>query len=163
MLLANHFPSHISCHHLALAAQDGVAQLHVFGEGEGINSLFSREGIEKKSKATEVVETQTLDHFCSQHDISYIDFLKLDVEGAELEVLKGGVQMLSQKAIKKIQFEYGGCNIDSRTLLKDLFSFLTPFGYRIYKIMSRKLQPCEGYDQNLENFQTSNYLAILEE
>jgi len=37
----------------------------------------------------EEVSLITLDDFCSQNGISYIDFLKLDVEGHELEIFKG--------------------------------------------------------------------------
>lgn len=37
-----------------------------------------------------------------------IDFLEIDVEGFEFEVLKGAEAMLADKRITTIQFEFGG-------------------------------------------------------
>lgn len=89
-----------------------------------------------------------------------IDLLKLDVEGHELDVLKGAKHMLAQGQIKRIHFEYGGTYIDARILLKNFFDLLLPLGYRCYKIYPNSLHLVERYDQVLENFQYSNWLAI---
>ena len=43
---------------------------------------------------TIVVETDTLAHFCSDNDIHRIDFMHMDVQGAELQVLKGAGRLL---------------------------------------------------------------------
>src|SRR5258707_6529973 len=51
------------------------------------------------------VPTITLDDFTEQNKIPSIDFLKIDVEGFELEVLKGAAGLLSSKRIKMILFE----------------------------------------------------------
>lgn len=59
-----------------------------------------------------------------------------------------------------IQFEYGGCNIDSRVLLKDLFETFTGLSCQFYKILPKRLKPVPGYSQRLENFQHSNWLAV---
>jgi FkbM family methyltransferase len=40
------------------------------------------------------VQVQTLDEACRRHDIGAVDFMKLDVEGAELDVLNGGAAFL---------------------------------------------------------------------
>jgi FkbM family methyltransferase len=40
------------------------------------------------------VQTTTLDLFCEQHQIRHIDFIHMDVQGAELMVLEGGSKML---------------------------------------------------------------------
>lgn len=41
-----------------------------------------------------VVQTETLDSFCESRNIRRIDYLHLDVQGAELKVLKGGAKIL---------------------------------------------------------------------
>lgn len=71
--------------------------------------------------------------------------------------------MLDQGRIHQIQFEYGGTYIDARILLKDLFDFLIPYGYRLYKIYPNELRPIECYDQRLENFQYQNWVALKNE
>jgi FkbM family methyltransferase len=40
------------------------------------------------------VETETLDHFVSANSIGRVDFLKMDIEGAELEALVGAVRTI---------------------------------------------------------------------
>jgi len=52
-----------------------------------------------------LVEVSTLDGFCSEHQISRIDLLKIDVEGYELEVLKGATTILEKRIVKAIQIE----------------------------------------------------------
>ena len=57
-----------------------------------------------------------------QNRISSVDFLKIDTEGYELNVLKGfGVNI---KAIRFVQFEYGGTFKDAGIKLKEIVDFL---------------------------------------
>ena len=85
--------------------------------------------------------------------------MKLDVEGHELEVLRGMTATLKRRQMGTIQFEYGGCNIDSRALLKDIFAFLKAQDYELYKMHPKSLRHVPGYDQRLENFQYQNWVA----
>lgn len=41
-----------------------------------------------------VVQTETLDNFCANQGITQIDFIHMDVQGAELKVLSGAMRML---------------------------------------------------------------------
>ena len=47
--------------------------------------------------------------------------MKIDVEGHELDVLKGFGELI--KKVRLIQFEFGGTNIDSKTYLRDFWEF----------------------------------------
>lgn len=75
----------------------------------------------KSYKATMV----TLDEYCSEKNISSIDFVKIDTEGYEYRVLKGMKKLLSKGAIKLIAFEHSPSCLDSSkeaqmvTLLKE--------------------------------------------
>jgi len=53
----------------------------------------------------ETVEAITLDLFCQEKNIEFIDFLKIDVEGAESEVFKGASRLLANQKVRFIQFE----------------------------------------------------------
>ena len=145
---------------LGLGSIQGDRTLHVFSDGAGTNSVYRREGINAVQSKTEQIRLTTLDAYCQQAKVDQIDLLKLDVEGHELDVLKGAQAMLAKGQIKRIQFEYGGTYIDARILLKDLFDLLLPYGYKIYKIYPSSLHHDVRYDQVLENFQYANYIAI---
>jgi FkbM family methyltransferase len=56
------------------------------------------------------------------NNIQNIDFLKIDTEGYELEVLQGFDNFLEN--IKIIQFEYGGTFLDNNTKLIDVIKYL---------------------------------------
>jgi FkbM family methyltransferase len=54
---------------------------------------------------TETVDGITLDSFCKDHGIEKIDYLKIDVEGAESDTLEGTIDLLRNQKIGYIQFE----------------------------------------------------------
>ncbi len=49
------------------------------------------------------VNTDTIDNFCREKDIDYIDILKIDTEGSEIEVLEGAKNMLNKTNIVLIE------------------------------------------------------------
>ena len=55
------------------------------------------------------------DLYVKMHNIQYIDLLKIDVEGWEMRVIEGFRKTIVTNKIGIIQFEYNGCNIESRT------------------------------------------------
>lgn len=124
-------------------------------------SLYNRQldhlGITMNKK--EEVEIKKLDDYCDQNDIQNIDLLKLDVEGNELDVLYGAERMLSTSSIRFIQFEFGGCNIDSRTYFRDFFYLLNP-NFNIYRVLQNGIYPIKKYGEMNEIFFTANFLAI---
>lgn len=69
--------------------------------------------------------------------------------------------MLSQNRISIIQFEYGGCNLDARVYLRDIWDLLSGHGYKLAKIYPEKLKYYEDYDQKLEIFKYSNWVACI--
>jgi len=113
-----------------------------------------------RTEEIETVRLDTLENYCREKNIQKIDFLKVDVEGHELEVFKGGTSLFREGRVRVIQFEYGGCNIDSKVLLKDIFEFFKGMEYRFYKILPDTLRPVERYDQRLENFKHQNWLIV---
>lgn len=106
----------------------------------------------------EEIRLDTLDNYCHLHQIDRINFLKIDVEGHEIAVLKGGNIMIGSGKVDFIQFEFGLAAIESRIFLKDFFAILPD--YDIYRILPNGLSKIE-YSEYAELFLTTNYLAVL--
>ena len=89
----------------------------------------------------------------------HINFIKIDVEGHEVKVLEGLGNYLNKEFIDFIQFEYGGCNLDSKTSLMEIYNLLTNKGFKIAKILQKGLY-LRNYNPDLENYVYSNYVAV---
>jgi hypothetical protein len=82
------------------------------------------------------VKCQTLDSYCSEHGIQQIDFIKIDVEGAEKFVLEGAKDMLQSHRIKAGIFEVGETLSDAGTSTEEVCALLENYGYVINKEFS---------------------------
>ena len=90
-------------HAMALSTEPGVDIMSVpvgrFGLVTGRSFLDRRAGgpdpnTEFPGRAAIMVTVDTLDALCAREGIDRLDFVKIDVEGAELEVLEGGRQVI---------------------------------------------------------------------
>jgi FkbM family methyltransferase len=119
--------------------------------------------LERRSLAValeEEVTLTTLDLFCEAQAVDHIDFLKLDVEGHELAILRGAKNMIQRDAIGAIQFEFGLANLDSRTYFRDFFAMLSD-RYSLHRVLKNGLYPIFEYSEALEVFKrATNYLAL---
>ena len=142
--------------------KDEDIDLNITEIGEAKHSIYDMKMVNKSFINTfkEKITLTTIDKFCIEKNIQKIDYLKLDIEGHELFALKGASQMIVQKKIKHIQFEFSECNIASRTYFKDFYDLLSP-NYNLYRIVSNGIVPISAYSTDLEIFHITNYLAEL--
>jgi hypothetical protein len=91
--------------------------------------------------------------------VGRIDFLKLDVEGHELSILRGASRLLAEGRVSMLQFEFGPANIYSRTYFYDFWSLLSG-SFDLYRIIPRGIVPVRFYGEHHEVFLTTNYLAV---
>lgn len=149
---------------IGLGKEQGEFNLYYDEPGSGTASLTKRniDYIGVEFKHCERVSIDTVDHYCEEKNIDFIDLLKIDVEGHELDVLDGAINMLRKKSVGKVSFEFGGCNIDTRTFFKDFFCYFQKHHYRLYRITpSGYFFPVDFYEETYEQFRTTNFLAIL--
>lgn len=91
----------------AISDAKGSATLHLTAE-TGLTSLGNTN--RGTVVATADVPTLTLDAFAREHGIDGIDFLKIDVEGYEGHVLRGGASLLETAADPLLMIELDGKN-----------------------------------------------------
>jgi FkbM family methyltransferase len=105
----------------------------------------------------------TGDLYCRDNGIDRIDLLKVDVEGAEREVLRGFSQMLAERSIAAVQFEYGLVNIRSHVLLADFHELFESAGFVVGKIFPDGVDFRAYEMERDEDFTGPNYLAVQRE
>ena len=130
--------------------------------GSGLGSLTKRkvDHFNFSFDCEEKIKLKRFEDYWSKNIQSYnkIDFVKLDVEGHELDVLDGFGEKI--RDVKMIQFEFGGCNIDSRTFFRDFWIFFQKNKFDLYRIIPFGMMKLKSYSENYENFLTTNFLAV---
>lgn len=122
-----------------IALGDRIGEIE-FSIGPKVNLGSSRIGAtwDKTIK----VEMTTLDAYCDTHDLSKIDVVKLDVEGAEMLVLEGARKTFASVPPKAVFYE---C-IDSLCeqygfRASDVHDFFRSEGYALMRATRRGIEP----------------------
>ena len=153
----------IKLNNIGLGREKGSALLHYDKIGSGLASLTKRklQHFNIDFSKEEKVEINTLDNYCAENSIDHIHLLKLDIEGHELDALAGAKEMFASKSIDMVTFEFGGCNIDTRTFFQDFWYFFNEANFKIFRITpSGYLHPLRSYTEIYEQFRTINFIAI---
>ncbi len=74
----------------ALSAREGVLTLRISESSSEGNTIMSTGTVAEYEKEIQIATT-TLDALVQRHALSRIDILKIDAEGAEAEILRGGL------------------------------------------------------------------------
>jgi FkbM family methyltransferase len=144
----------IEVHQVVISdASVGEVELKIPDDHLGYASINSEHIKRNQDRFTQYstvsVNCVKLDELVDQVNLSYVDVLKIDVEGHELEVLRGGTRLLN-RSIKAIVYE---CDyID-----QEVGQFLAAYGFTSYYLEPRML-----YGYKLCNKKTSarNVVAI---
>jgi FkbM family methyltransferase len=116
---------------VAVGSKTGSIALYDYEAGDGSShaslhpEVFER--IHQQPHRSRIVAVTTIDDFVEQHSIDAITLLKIDVEGHELEVLKGATTTIREKKIDVVQFEFNEMNVVTRVFLSDFFDVLSDF------------------------------------
>jgi len=153
----------VNCYNLGLSSKSLNQKLYTYaGEKNSEHASIYKNVLLDLHKAKNIVELDfcntTIDEFCKINKIDFIDFIKIDTEGHELEVMQGATRMISENRINIIQFEFNEMNIISRVFLKDFYEILKD--YNIYRLNSNNLIPLFEYSSTNEIFKFQNFLAI---
>jgi len=152
--------SNVTIEQSAVTNEAGDATLYGDADGSDLASLTQRRldhfGIDFDH--TESIRTIRFeDYWKAELNSRKIDICKIDIEGHELDALAGFGDAI--KHISVIQFEFGGCNIDTRTFFQDFWYFFQEHGFELYRISPIGLIHIPQYRERDEFFSTTNYLA----
>lgn len=127
----------------------------------GHDSLYDMSGIGYRDRTTKkLIQLRTLDSVLPELGISSCVFMKIDVEGHELSVLKGSESFIGGNKFDFIQFEFGHAGKASRIFLYDYVHFFSKFDYRLFVIKPKGIQKLQ-YSPWIENrYSYGNFLAV---
>jgi FkbM family methyltransferase len=89
----------------------------------------------------------------------YIDFIKVDVEGYELNVIKGMKDILESGRVKFIQFEYGGTYFDAGIKMNDVIEIFDSYGYKVFDYSNSQFRQLDSF---VDDFNYNNLIATKE-
>lgn len=123
---------------ICLTDSIGTIDINIPMWSVGLSSIIERPVFNAlKNEGQEIaklnVNTNTIDTYCNENNIEYIDFIKIDVEGAEKIVLDGANNMLRNNKIKMGLFEVGETLRDANTSEYDICNMLEKYNYKIMK------------------------------
>lgn len=141
---------------LALADYEGTGQMYAGSATAETASLDSR--VLASSSVEAAVTVTTLDAFVEAQSLSRVDFIKIDTEGYEREVLAGGVRSIARLRPRFVQFEFNILHLRRGYALPEITRFLPE--YIFYRLLPHgwiRIDPTRFAD-NL--FMFSNVIAV---
>jgi FkbM family methyltransferase len=159
--LALNLAKNVTAEKLALGDAEGQSDFFVAPGGfAGFSSLRAPGAIEAPTFRTRVNVT-TLDAYLSRKKVTKVDFIKIDVEGGELDVFKGASNLLRQKPRPVILCELQDLRTESwGHKAKDTAVFLQRLGFRWFRPLpngSLARMPDDPY------LYEGNFVAVPEE
>lgn len=122
---------------------------------ERYQSFINREKTCGPDNNTKIFSIKKAYDYIIENDINEVNFLKIDVEGYEFNVVKGFEEKIDNVEI--IQFEYGGTYKDANIKLVDIIDYLSKYFYNFYYLDSTKIVPIENYS---DHYQYSNIICF---
>jgi FkbM family methyltransferase len=154
-ILARNMPksSKINLNAFGLADRDERIQINFSADDDGLTSLLTP--LDEGSPVSVIeADIRTGDGYLATKGLRAVDYLKVDVEGAEPLVFAGFEEAFRSRRFRCVQFEYG----HSDTSLREYYRFFEEHGYRVGKIFP---DGCDfgGYTSRRE-LVASNYIAV---
>jgi FkbM family methyltransferase len=149
-----------TCHNFGFGSEEKQLKLYAATTGSASATLIDQEQVFGRNVNLnfELVQIRKLDLFLKSNPDKMPNVVKIDIEGFELECLKGGLDSIYN--FKIIQFEFGEINIDSRTYFRDYWNFFSNLGFKLFRITRGAPLEIKEYNESLETFAVTNYLAV---
>ncbi len=157
--------SKTSLHRMALdEAGTGEVSFHVHPVHHETSSLSPRKLMTSQFQAAMqeiTVPLRNLDEVMDPQEVDVRNvFLKIDTEGHEAGVMRGGRKLLQSSQQCAILFEYSFAWIESGESIEDTFQFLNELGFDFYRVLPVGLEHLRFITRNMADIQYCNYLAV---
>lgn len=139
----------------AVSSQTGTSVLNIPKRGNGLQD--TRASLEAMGDEVEKIEikTITLDDWAKQETISKINVVKIDVEGHELDTIKGCktiLEVIKPTFIIEIELRHAKYEIN------EIFDFIKGFGYEVFYFDRKTLSLLPFEVVQMADFQKDEFL-----
>lgn len=157
--LSQHKPDKLIPINAAASNEIGVAQIFftsTYSETATLDARVLRAGA---PTSTLDIATTTVDALVTSQKLSRIDFIKIDTEGYEREVLLGMQNTIEQLRPKYIQFEFNIMHLHRNYTLLSLLELLP--NYDLYRLLTHGWTRVDPNKFSANIYMFSNYVAVL--
>lgn len=121
---------------LGIGSKAGMLNFYK-NNNSGTSSFLKPNEFHNKNMARKYTEMNipitSISEYTSHHGIDNIDVLKLDIEGFEIEALKGAESLLVQSKVKVIYLEVSLSEMyEGQPLIGDIIEYLSKYKYTLY-------------------------------
>jgi FkbM family methyltransferase len=155
----NNLESFITINNNGLSNENCIADFYQPGYSGSVASSMHNLHPEESVKISQA-RVETLDSYCRKKDIRSIDIMKIDVEGAEMLVIQGGMNIIKEccpilfmELLRKWSMAFGYHP-------NDLLKILYEFGYKCWTQDNAGLVPFEWMNES--TIQT-NFILVQEQ
>lgn len=129
--LKSRINKNVACFQKALGNSSGQMKVQLQEKSTQNSLSTNRNKVNHAGAKTELIEVITLDEFVKTKGISQIDFIKIDTEGFETEVLMGGEDIIRSGKVNLISLEIGINDHERTTFYNEIHPYLTERGYDV--------------------------------
>ncbi|HEX9502952.1 MAG TPA: FkbM family methyltransferase [Patescibacteria group bacterium] len=148
----------VSCYELAIADKEGPIFLFENPDNFGDRRIYSFDDSNSKAQVSAV----TLDNFLDRINLNRVDFIKMDIQGAEGRALTGMKKTLEHPDLQLLMEFFPSGLRQSGFDPMDVLKMLTDKKFKIYHINGgrRKLELITDFEPYVNRFKNSDYANL---
>ncbi len=135
--------SNVTVCHVAASDDQGKLILYKNSQNKGDNRIYADPLCDER----ETIESDTLDNICERAGVESINYLKVDVQGAEFKVFSGAKRILSQSSDCIVMTEFWPYGLKQCGFTPHLYlSLLQELGFTLYELSGKTLEEIKDFD-----------------
>lgn len=148
-------PKHFIIHQYGVSGDGRECLLYAPSRGSGAASIFKDDNLD--FGFSEIIQTKTIAEILGE----YPDCIgiKLDIEGAELEVLNAGYDAIKNSQVKVIEFEFGEKTASLRQNFRMFFDIFNLMNFDVFRSTPTGLYALTEYSRFTELHVNAVYFA----
>ncbi|MEX1053799.1 MAG: FkbM family methyltransferase [Nitrosopumilaceae archaeon] len=152
----------VSAFNFAAGNSNGIIRFFVNKRSNGCKVLLDGEELPKRPGTVIHVPVKRMDDFLHEIKVDKVDFVRMDVEGYELHIIKGMINTIKRsKPIIQLEVHKGRMGVDNT---KRFFELLKNNGYEIKSYHQRDLDmPFIGTLKDVKNYSINKLIEMLEQ